>query len=154
MADKKKQVRGTCPICFRKYAIVRGDVARHRYVPNKEVPAGLYEGRQCLGAGREPYEVSPDGIKSFLSSVEREMNRNREELALADDWLSIYVVSSGLLKNVQIGDANWEKGKAQRIASLKASIKSKEEQIAFYQGKLDSWVKQPLRTKDGTLVEN
>jgi hypothetical protein len=70
---KTTTMRGTCPACFHKHDSNNGLVHRHGWSEQGGRRVGEY-GRAwhtgaCFGAGRKPFEASPEGTWAFLAEV-------------------------------------------------------------------------------------
>lgn len=144
------QIRGTCPVCFKVHAVVGGGMARHGY----QLPGGGLKTADCPGTGSLPYEVSDEGVKTYIASMEVSIADARIRLAKVDDWKSLTYTRRGSPFPVMVskGDSDWESRKTQKIKQINAMIKGMENLLPFYRAKVKEWVKKPLLKMDGTLV--
>ena len=149
------QVRGTCPFCFRTYAVVNGGITRHGFRVGEHAsnaPKGergwRFHTQSCFGSRLLPYEVSSSGVKDGIQYVEKGRKQTEAYLADHENWQTLPEKNGRINK----GEKGWEDAVIRQKAVCEKELENIKEKIAQLHEKMGDWEKRPLFNKSGKEV--
>ena len=151
--DDRGERCGTCPVCFGDYVVnqpmrIKGTQTREMVHHGYQRPGIGYIVGDCHGVGFQPYELSCEGTKSWLTVL-------KDTLVLRQEWLStlnqrdeVLVVTGSKRvgkirvperKTIKRGEDGFERAIANLRYELEREVKSIQQDIALYTKHVADW---------------
>jgi hypothetical protein len=136
--ERSLENTGTCPVCGQNCKLTdNGRVVRHGY----HVRYGSYHG-QCLGTGRDPIEVSANGLIAYWAHLSEACEMAQQSIK---DWTNeVHDVARVKGASYDKGTPQYDLLKNQMISKLEADVRMLRRMIQQTQERIDSWTPQTL----------
>lgn len=137
---------GYCPVCDGDYKAPGGLLALHGY---KRPGIGYIVG-DCMGAGKQPHEVSNELARAYLDILKNIETNTQRALRELPTLIEIRVVSPYPNRPDKIytpaDGYDWKRALERRESELKYKLLGLRDELGRVQNLLDTWRPVPLRT--------
>lgn len=128
----------TCPVCFRRIAVLRGTMAHHGY----QRPGQGWQTASCPGIRFKPLEVSSEGLEWLIATLRERLaglKNSHANQATHPEFLIAKRTYNGKAEKITRDDPLWPRLFARHIAEIESEMESLERELPTLDKMLADW---------------